>query len=187
MHRFLMNNTSGGSSSSKAWSVSRLQSCCTEGSSGSIASGNWCDKVTSRMSYARSNVSAFVGGGVRDEDLRTESLDSALSRVLGRVSFDSLPEAAGGEPLRLIGGDSVEGEEEGVINLELDRGEDALLSGGNHFDLFVWVIGILTRTWMRCDIGLVRGIGCEVGMLLKVRRRGAINLKTKKVSTGTKP
>lgn len=65
--------------------------------------------------------------------------------MLGR-SLESLLEDAGGEPLRLIGGESEDGEPSGLADLEVVRGEDVLLSGGNHFCLLVDVTGILTRT-----------------------------------------
>ena len=100
------------------------------------------------MSYTRCRVSALCESvDWREDDLRTESLDRARSRVLGRDSLGSLLlVTADGEPLRLIGGESEGGDPDGLTGLEFWRGDEVLLSGGNHFCLFVEVTGILTRT-----------------------------------------
>lgn len=82
----------------------------------------------------------------RCDDLRaTDSLENARSNA---PCFDSL---LLGDSLRLpeaVGESGAGGELTGEIDLDDDRGEAGLLSGGNHFDRSDGVTGTVMSAWI---------------------------------------
>ena len=114
----------------------------------------------------------WSGDDARDEALRVaDNLENALSKAPGLDSLGSFV-TAGGESLRLPGGDSGTGDPAGETDLWCVRGEPALVTGGNHFGFRDGVTGTVIRAWMTCVMGAARGAGNVGGKELNNRSKG---------------
>lgn len=105
---------------------------------------------------------AWNGEDALDEVfLVADSLENARSKAPGLDSLDSLDSFvdAGGESLRLLGGDSGAGDPTGDTVFTCVRGEPAFATGGNHLSFSEGVTGTVIRVWMTCVMGAARGAG----------------------------